>query len=99
MNYEELEVYVTPDGFGRVAVMQRPDGLICLIIHWIWPDVVPYGFGGPNPRTSWFVDQTPTSDLYHDIEPRPGIYGTVEDARREICSIPGFSEAVLHKRG
>ena len=98
MEYRELEVWVTPDGLGRVAIMERPGGLLCLIRHWIWPDTIAYGFGGANPRTNWFADQTPAADLYRDIEPSPGIYGTVEDARGEMCAIPGFSEHVLLRR-
>jgi hypothetical protein len=29
-------------------------------------------------------DHTPLAVLYENIEPKPGIYGTVDDARREI---------------
>jgi hypothetical protein len=38
-------------------------------------------------------DETRSSELYEDVEPELGIYGTVEDARRQIQSLQGFSDA------
>jgi hypothetical protein len=90
MNDEE--VYVTADGLGRAAIVRRADGLLCIHIHWIWPEIEE---NMPDPRRSWLADETPSDILYNDHYPRPGLYGTVEDARREIRAIEGFSDAVL----
>jgi hypothetical protein len=40
-------------------------------------------------------DNTPLAALYEDIEPKPDIYGTIDDARRQIRTLTGFSEALL----
>jgi hypothetical protein len=40
MNIDEVEVYVTPDGLGRAAIVQRDDGLLCIYIHWILAESV-----------------------------------------------------------
>jgi hypothetical protein len=91
MVIDEVQVYLTPDGLGRAAIVKRPDGLLCIYIHLHVPRS-PYlqGSGG-----SWLNDKTPRDVLYKDTEPRVGLYGTVEDAQREVRSIPGFADAVL----
>ena len=96
MNTQELEVYITPDGLGRAAIVRRPDGLLCIYVHWIWSDGAMESTGlqrqGPS---SWHNDKSTPSELYADVRPEPGLYGTLDDARRQIRSLNGFSEALL----
>lgn len=96
MNTEELEVYVTPDGLGRAAIARRTDGLFCIYVHWIWAEharmVSNLEKGG---RASWWSDTTSASILYEDASPEPGLYGALDDARRQIRSLRGFSQATL----
>ena len=35
MAIDEVEVYVTPDGLGRAAIVRRSDGFLCIYLHWI----------------------------------------------------------------
>ena len=95
---DEVEVWVTQDGLGRAAVARRPDGLFCIYVHWKFaPEViavsnlrVPRGYA-----TNWLDDHTPIAKLYEDIDPEAEIYGALEDARRAVRSLPGFTEASL----
>jgi|WetSurMetagenome_2_1015567.scaffolds.fasta_scaffold398231_2 hypothetical protein len=97
VSMEELEVYITPDGLGRAAIVQRADGLICIYVNWIWAESVQMvsnvQVGG---RKSWRDDPTSTDDLYKDATPESGLYGTIEDARRHITKLPEFSNAALN---
>ena len=97
MSTEELEVYITPDGLGRAAIVQRADGLICIYVNWIWAEsarvISNIRVAG---RTSWRDDPTSTDDLYKDATPESGLYGTIDDARRHIAKLPGFSEATMN---
>jgi hypothetical protein len=83
----EREIYISADGAGRAAIGERDDGCFCLYVHWIWPE--------PGGRMSWIGDATPKPILYADKALLPGIYGSVEDARRELRALPGFGCARL----
>jgi hypothetical protein len=93
MNIDEVEVYITPDGLGRAAIVRRPDAFLC-IYKWI---KLPAGYMpevfAPTVVHRWNDDDTPLEKLYEDKEPLIGIYGTVEDARREVLALPGFNGA------
>ena len=89
MGIEELEIYITPDGLGRAAIVVRPDGLLCIYVHWRWSG-------------SWLEDDNPLLLRYEDPDPEqvataePGLYGILDDARRQIRSLRGFADAVPH---
>jgi hypothetical protein len=94
----EVEVWLSADELGRAAIARRNDGLLCIYVHWkLAPDVLASGrFNtGPGYASTWTDDNTPLAALYEDIEPNAGIYGTVDDARREIRNLPGFADARL----
>jgi hypothetical protein len=94
----EVEVWLSACGLGRAAVALRNDGLLCIYVHWkLAPDVLANGRfkTPPGYATTWTDDNTPLAVLYEDIEPKPGIYGVVDDARREIQNLPGFAGARL----
>jgi hypothetical protein len=95
MSIDEIEVYVTPDGLGRVAIVRRPDGLYCIYTHWKFPPGYIRVRADSRVSQSWIDDATPLSELYRDKEPMRSIFGTVEDARRHIRNTPEFAEAVL----
>jgi len=100
MAIDEVEVYVTPDGLGRAAIVRRSDGFLCIYLHWKWSEESVKALnldsgGAPTSRFSWFSDETPVSLLYEDKDPERGVYGTLDDARREMRSLRGFSEATL----
>jgi hypothetical protein len=84
MDVDEAEVWVRRDGHGRAAIVRRTDGFFCI---YLW---------------HYFAESIPVALLYEDpdypelyAKPQPGIYGTVEDARRELRSLTGFSDAIL----
>jgi hypothetical protein len=86
MTMDEVEVYVTPDGVYRAAIVRRSDGFFC-IYRWC------LGRGYVEGSLS-------ESDLYGQYkEPLIGIYGTVDDARRELRSLDGFADASLMRPG
>ena len=94
----EVEVWLSADELGRAAIARRNDGLLCIYVHWkLAPDVLANGRFKipPGYATTWTDDTTPLAALYEDIEPKAGIYGTVDDARREIQNLPGFADARL----
>lgn len=91
MPVDEIEVYVTRDGHGRAAIVRRIDGFFCIYRH--------LRLSG-----SWMEDDDPVLLRHDDLDgeqvaqPLIGIYGTVADARKELLSMPQFSEALLSKR-
>jgi len=80
----EVEVYFSQGGLGRAAIVRRPDGLFCIYVGWLWPE------SGMN----WLGDKCPDIKYDDDSEeaqrPQHGVYGTVDDARREVKSLRGF---------
>ena len=93
---DELEVYLTPDGLGRAAIVRRTDGHFCIYVHWKWSRAALESLNlGADEWATWIDDRTPTAALYQDRDPEPGIYGTLDDARRELRSLRGFSQANL----
>jgi hypothetical protein len=93
MTIDEVEVYVTSNGHGRAAIVRRDDGFFSLY-RWIWQ---PEHFALWK-STSWMDAKVPDSVLYNEYTtPLVGIYGTVDDARREVQSLPGFAGASLRK--
>jgi hypothetical protein len=94
----EVEVWLSSDGLGRAAIAGRNDGLLCIYVHWkLAPSILANGRfrTGPGYAFTWAEDDTPLAALYEDREPNDGIYGTVDDARREIKNLPGFAGARL----
>jgi len=95
MAIDEVEVYVTPNGFGRASIVRRREGFFCIYTHIkLPPGYLPEHFDTTSTKT-WLDDDTPLSDLYRDKEPASGIFGTVDDARRHIRSLPQFADAQL----
>jgi hypothetical protein len=93
---KELEVYTTPDGLGRGALVEDSTGCIRLFIHWKWAAETRAAFNvAPGGATNWADDQTPVDALYEDIEPEAGIYASLETARSELFAIPAFVDAEL----
>lgn len=80
----EVGVYFSQDGLGRAAIVRRPDGLFCIYVRWLWPE------SGMN----WLEDKRPDITYGGTSEeaqrPLHGVYGTVDDARREVKSLRGF---------
>jgi hypothetical protein len=76
---DELEVYVTPGGRGRAAIVRRSDGRYCLCIRW-------------RVAGSW-MDDDPNPD--EGVLPEEGLHATIEDARAHVRSLRGFSDAIL----
>jgi hypothetical protein len=99
MPINEVEVHITADGLGRAAIVRRNDGLFC-IYKWykLAEGILPERFA-PSKSTSWFTDETPLDDLYKHRDPLVGIYGTADDARRELLTLPGFAGASLTRPG
>jgi hypothetical protein len=92
---DEVEIYVTPNGLGRAAIVRRGDGWFCIYVHIKLPaGYLPQRFG-PSAAESWMNDKTARAELYKDKEPVNGIFGTIEDARRHVRSMANFHDAVL----
>jgi hypothetical protein len=97
MEIDEREIYVTPDGFGRAAIVRRSDGLFCVYVHVsLPPGVLPERFA-PSAFVSWLSDRTPVTELYKDKDPDSGLLGTIDDARRYVHSLEGFADAVQRR--
>jgi hypothetical protein len=83
MDVDEVEVWDTRDGHRRAAIVRRSDGFFCI---YLWPYF-------ESIQVALFYDDPDHPELY--AKPEPGIYGTVEDARRELRSLTGFSDAIV----
>ena len=77
-------------------------GLFCIYVKWkISPEVKGVITSGPH---SWFEDHTPLlvfvtgNGQEPDQDPERGVYGTLEDARREMRALRGFPDAILKPR-
>ena len=93
---DEVEVHISENGHGRAAIAKRPDGLFCIYVHWKWPVNALRQLNwrvGDDYAEEWQIDETPLDLLYQDHEPRPGIYGTLDDARSDVRNIFGMSPA------
>jgi hypothetical protein len=94
--FDQIEVYVTPTGLGRAAIVRRSDGLFCIYLHWLLSQsALNTGMFAPGGPHTWAEDTTPLEDLYKDIPPEDGLYGTLNDARRAVRSLRYFPDAVL----
>jgi hypothetical protein len=98
MSIDEVEIYHTPSGLGRAAIVRRSDGCFC-IYKWI---KLPVGYLPDvfvdSASANWSEAEISVNDLYADKEPLIGIYGTVDDARRELRTLSGFVDAFLVNR-
>ncbi len=89
MDVREEKVLLSPDLYGRVAIVARADGLFCLYQHWRWPPETQRAFRAePVEDRRWTEDYDPR--LYDGVDPLPGIYGTVEDAEGEARRLLGL---------
>ena len=97
---DEAEAYITPDGFGRAAIVRRADGRYCIYQHWQWSEETATAAKVVNWK---FIDwRTQPLSLLYDQEdpptPEQGVFGTVEDARKHIRGMQGFADAVLFRK-
>jgi hypothetical protein len=76
---DELEVYVTPAGRGRAAIVRRSDGQYCVCLRW-------------RVSGSWMEDDP---DPDEGVLPEEGLHATIEDARTHLRNLRGFSDAIL----
>jgi hypothetical protein len=76
---EEQEVYVTPGGRGRAAIVRTEDGRYCICLRW-------------RVSGSWLDNDPDPADGVH---PEEGAHATLEDARRQVRKLRGFSDAIL----
>ena len=87
MPVDEVEVYVTRNGLGRATIVRRSDGFFCIYRHF-------------RESGNWLKNDNAVLLCYDDPDPeqvaRPlvGVYGTVGDARKELRSMSGFSDAL-----
>jgi hypothetical protein len=82
MDIDEVKVLLSPDRYGRVAIVRRVDGLFCLYRHWYWTPETQIAMRlEPVEDRRWTVESPP--GMYDGKEPLSGLYGTVEDAERE----------------
>jgi hypothetical protein len=82
MEMQEEKVLLSADRLGRVAIVRRKDGLFCLYGHWHWSVETQRRLGrGQVQDLRWTTQYDPA--LYDEIDPLPGIYGTMDDAERQ----------------
>jgi hypothetical protein len=90
MKVREQKVLLSPDGYGRVAIVKRADGLFCLYQHWLWTPDAQRSLGLERVEDRrWSAEYDAT--LYEGIEPLPGIYGTIDDAEHEARRLLGLN--------
>jgi hypothetical protein len=93
---DEHKVLITPDGLGRIAIVRRPDGMFCLYEHWRWSvDMQKAMKVKPVDHRRWTDADYDRKALYEDVEPLPGLFGSVEEAEREARGKEAFREAIV----
>ncbi len=96
---DERKVLITPDGLGRIAIVRRPDGMFCLYEHWRWSVEMQKAMRvQPVVDRRWGDDDYDRIALYEDIDPLPGLFGSVDEAEREARSKEAFADAVVEQR-
>jgi len=98
---DEQKVLITPDGYGRIAIIRRDDGYYCLYEHWRWDVETQIAFRVEPVRDRRWTDNDYDRDALYEgegIEPLPGLFGTVDDAEREARSRLGFAGAIEELR-
>ncbi|QNN64538.1 hypothetical protein H9L12_09505 [Sphingomonas rhizophila] len=94
---DEQKVLITPDGYGRIAIVRRDDCRYCLYEHWRWDLKTQIAFHvEPVRDRRWTHNDYDREALYEGegIDPLPGLFATLEDAEREARSLPGFADAI-----
>lgn len=81
MDVHEEKVLLSTDGYGRVAIVRRADGLFCLYRHWRWVPDTQHPLDIEPIKDRWTTDYD--SRLYDGVTPLPGLYGSVEDAESD----------------
>jgi len=95
---DERKVLITPDGLGRIAIVRRPDGMFCLYEHWRWTVEMQTAMRvEPVKDRRWTDTDYDRNALYEDVEPLPGLFGSVEDAEREARGKKAFREANVER--
>ena len=95
---DEQKVLITPDGFGRIAIVRRPDGMFCLYEHWRWSaDTQAAMRVEPVVDRRWSDGDYDRDALYEDVDPLPGLFGSIEEAEREARGREAFSDAIVEK--
>ena len=91
---DERKVLISPDGLGRIAIVRRPDGMFCLYEHWRWSVEMQEVMKVEPLRDRRWTDADYDRDaLYVDVEPLPGLFGSVEEAEHEARSKEAFQDA------
>ncbi len=91
----EQRVLLSPDGFGRIAIVRGSDGFLRLYEHWRWDVESQHAFDvRPVRETRWVDEPYDRASLYAEAKPLPGLFNDIEDAEREARSRRGFADAV-----
>ncbi len=88
---DEVEVYVTSDSHGRAAIVRRDDGFFIHISMALVARTL------RSRKRNKLDRRLNTTAALYDVYKTPliGVYGTVDDARRELRSLPGLADASL----
>lgn len=90
MDVDEQKVLLSDDGYGRVAIVRRQDGLFCLYQHWHWTPDAQRSLGiEPVKDRRWVRERA--RELYDGVEPLSGLYGSAEDAEVEGRRLLGLN--------
>ena len=91
MDVDEVKALLSPDRYGRVAIVRRSDGRFCLYQHWHWTLETQAAFHvEPVEDRRWTADSTP--GMFEGVEPLSGLFGTVEEAEREARRLLGLDD-------
>jgi hypothetical protein len=91
VSFDVVEVHVSENAMSRAAILKRTDGLFCVLMHYKLDDerhrLITCDMSSSE---TWLTDNTPPEQLYQDLEPEPGFYGTIDDARRAAAVLLGL---------
>lgn len=93
------KVLISFDGLGRIAIVERSDGLFTLYSWWyLPPEAQPLWNISPVVARTWRDEGIDLGSLYDNFtKPISGLFDSLELAEAEARSRPGFASALEHK--
>jgi hypothetical protein len=87
----EERVLLSADRLGRVAIVERPDGLYCLYSWWHWNVETQIAANvQPVAHRTWSTAYDPAL-YFDDVSPLVGLYASVDDAELEARHLLGLN--------
>jgi len=95
----ERKILVSRDGLGRIAIVERSDGLFLLYERWLWSCEQQKAWNvSPVLDRRWDDGSFDGVELYDErSQPMPGLFDCIERAEAEARSNSRFADALNYR--